>query len=205
MRIVTMLAEVDEQKCIGCKICQKVCPTLAIEIVNKVSKIDAEKCRGCGNCNQRCPEDAVSMVKRETPVKVFVDPETVDRKKIEEMCEKARMNPEQIVCYCTATRAEEVAAAIIKGADTPEKISLETGVRTGCKVECIQPVLRLLEAAGIQPERPDGYQWYGRTPTIWDIPEEVKHKYSKRGFYFDEDIKLLDEVAKIKKTGKEEQ
>jgi Pyruvate/2-oxoacid:ferredoxin oxidoreductase delta subunit/bacterioferritin-associated ferredoxin len=198
MRVVTMLAKVDEEKCIGCKICQKVCPPLAIEVVNKVSRVDAEKCRGCGNCNQRCPENAVTMVKRETPIRVYVDPATVSREKIEELCEKARMNPEQIVCYCTATRAEEVAAAIIKGADTPEKISLETGVRTGCKVECIQPVLRLLEAAGIEPERPEGYQWYGRTPTIWEIPEEVKQKYSQRGFYFDEDIKLLNEVAKLK-------
>lgn len=204
MKVVTMLAKVDEQKCTGCKTCQRVCPTLAIEVVDKLSRVDSEKCTGCGNCNQRCPEYAVTMVKRETPMRLYVDPKTVSSEKIEEICGKARMNPEQIVCYCTATRAEEVAAAIIKGADTPEKISLQTGVRTGCKVECIQPILRLLEAAGIEPARPDGYQWYGRTITVWEIPEQVKRKYSEKGFYFDEDIKLLNEVAKLKKTRKED-
>lgn len=205
MRFVTMLAKVDEEKCTGCKTCQRVCPTLAIEVVDRVSRVDSEKCTGCGNCNQRCPEYAVTMVKREKPIKLYVDPKTVSSEKIEEICEKARMNPEQIVCYCTATRAEEVAAAVIKGADTPEKISLETGVRTGCKVECIQPILRLLEAAGIKPARPDGYQWYGRTLTVWEIPEQVKQSYSRKGFYFDEDIKLLNEVARTKREGKEDQ
>jgi len=204
MRLVTMLAKVDEEKCIGCQTCVKVCPTLAIKMMDRKAVIDEDMCRGCNNCEQRCPVHAITMVKRDKPFKVYVDPTTVDREKLEELCAKAKFNPEQIICYCTETRAEEVAAAILKGHDTPEKISLVTGIRTGCKVECIQPVLRLLEAAGITPERPDGWQWYGRTPTIWDIPEDVKAKYSKRGFYFDSDIELLDKVAEAK-TGKEDE
>lgn len=93
-------------------------------------------------------------------------------------------------------RAEEVAAAILDGADTPEEISSRTGIRTGCTIECIQPILRLLEAAGIQPKpNPDGWQWYGETVTAWTMPEKVKQKYASRGFYFDEDRKLLDQVA----------
>lgn len=200
MRLVTLLAEVDTEKCTGCRTCQKVCPTLAIMVENRKAVVDLEKCRGCNNCEQRCPVYAIKMVKRVNPVKVYVDPSTVDRSEVEALCKKARFNPEQIICYCTETRAEEVAAAILKGADTPEKLSLETGIRTGCKVECIQPILRLLEAAGITPERPDGYQWYGRTPTVWDIQEEIKEKYSHRGFYFDQDIKVLNKVAEGKKS-----
>ncbi|TDT51032.1 (2Fe-2S)-binding protein [Fonticella tunisiensis] len=200
MRLVTLLAEVDTEKCTGCRTCQKVCPTLAIKVENRKAVVDSEKCRGCNNCEQRCPVYAIKMVKRVNPVRVYVDPSTVDRSEVEALCKKARFNPEQIICYCTETRAEEVAAAILKGADTPEKLSLETGIRTGCKVECIQPILRLLEAAGITPERPDGYQWYGRTPTVWDIPEEIKEKYSHRGFYFDQDIKVLNKVAEGKKS-----
>jgi hypothetical protein len=95
-----------------------------------------------------------------------------------------------------------VAGAIIKGAKSPEDISRMTGIRMGCKVECIQPILRLLQAAGITPEKPSGWQWYGLTPTVFDIPEEIKQKYNSRGFYFDEDIKLFDKVVKAKKEGR---
>ncbi|MBZ4654789.1 MAG: iron-sulfur cluster-binding protein [Peptococcaceae bacterium] len=202
MKLITLVAKVDKEKCTGCKTCAKVCPTVAIEIVDRKAVINEELCRGCGNCNQRCPVYAVTMEKLEKPYKVSVAVEDVPYEKIDELCKKALLNPEQIICYCTATRAEEVAAAVLKGAKSPEELSQLTGVRTGCKVECIQPMLRLLEAHGVTPVPPEGgYQWYGRTPTIWDIPEEVKKKYSSRGFYFDEDIKLLN---KVKDTRKEE-
>ena len=42
---------------------------------------------------------------------------------------------------------------------------------------------------------PNGWQWYGETVTAWTMPEAVKEKYASRGFYFDEDRKLLDQVA----------
>jgi len=64
-------------------------------------------------------------------------------------------------------------------------------------VECAQPLLRLLEAAGI-PFTPaldgKGWQIYGKVPTVWDIPESVKKKYADRGFHFEEDIALMEEV-----------
>lgn len=162
----------------------------------KKSTITIDRCLGCGNCEQRCPEHAISMTEREEPMIVGVDVTQFDQAKILDICVKAKFHPEQIICYCTATRAEEVAAAILQGAKTPEELSYLTGVRTGCSVECIQPLLRLLDAAGIKPQRPKGgWQWYGKTPTVWDIPDEVKEKYGRRGFYFDEDIKLLDRVV----------
>lgn len=203
MKLVTLLAKVNNEKCIGCQTCAKVCPTLAINVENRKAIINADTCRACGNCEQRCPVYAIELVKREEPLKISVSLEGLDKKKIDELCRKANFNPEQILCYCTETRAQEVAAAILKGAHTPETISLETGIRTGCSVECIQPVLRMLKAAEITPERPNGYQWYGLTPTLWDIPEETKEKYSKSGFYFDGDIKLLEELASAK-TSEEE-
>lgn len=205
MKVVNLLAVVNTEKCIGCKTCEKVCPVLAIKVVNRKAVVDSEKCRGCGACEQRCPSYAITMEERKEPLVVKVDIESVDYNKVIELCEKAKLHPEQIVCYCTATRAEEVAAAILQGAKSPEEISLMTGVRTGCKVECIQPILRLLEAAGIKPNPPEGgWQWYGRTPTVWDIPEEVRKKHSARGFYFDEDEKLLDKVRKASLQGRGE-
>jgi ferredoxin len=203
VKVVNLLAEVDMEKCKGCKTCEKVCPVIAIKVENKKAVVDAERCRGCGACEQRCPFHAINMVKLKQPVLVKVDVSTVNYSDVIELCRGAKLNPEQIICYCTATRAEEVAAAILQGAKSPEEISFLTGVRTGCKVECIQPVLRLLESAGIKPEPPKrGWQWYGRTVTVWDIPEEVKQKYASRGFYFDEDIKLLDEVVSAPLQGR---
>jgi len=142
------------------------------------------------------------MVKREKPLHIGVSTDEVDYDEIIDLCAKAKLHPEQHVCYCVGTRAEEVAAAIIKGARTPEDVSLMTGVRTGCTIECIQPILRLLEAAGCELTPPKGgWQWYGRTVTAWDLPESVKQKYAFRGFYFDEDKEVLDELIEKGKKG----
>ncbi len=205
MKTVNLLAVIDKEKCNGCKTCVKVCPVLAIKMESRLAIVDEEMCRGCAACEQRCPNYAINMVKREQPFVVKVNVSSVDYALIEDLCRKAKFNPEQLICYCTATRAEEIAAAIILGADSPEKLSLLTGARTGCKVECIQPLLRLLEAAGVKPQPPEGgWQWYGKTVTVWDISEEVKQKYASRGFYFDEDIKLLDRVVAAPLQGRSE-
>lgn len=198
MKLISVKPAVNKEKCIGCGICAKVCPSLAISVVDKKAVVNEKDCRGCGGCNQRCPVFAIDMVKLEQPYTVQVDISDLDYDKITALCVKAKLNPEQIICYCTTTRAEEVAGAILKGAKSPEEISRLTGIRMGCKVECIQPILRLLHAAGITPEKPSGWQWYGLTPTVFDIPDEVKKKYNSRGFYFDEDIKLFEEVVKAK-------
>ena len=53
--------------CVGCRICQKVCPTGAISIdkilEKTVYKIDMKKCIFCGNCVYHCPKSAVRMTK----------------------------------------------------------------------------------------------------------------------------------------------
>ena len=196
MKRVTMLAKVDREQCRGCKICMRVCPVLAISMEDKKAVVNADKCRACANCEQRCPYHAIQMIQREVPFEVGVDVSKFDQKKIREICEKAHMNPEQTICYCVGTRAEEVAAAILDGASTPEIVSSMTGVRTGCTIECIQPVLRLMEAAGCKLSPVEGgWQWYGVTATAWTIPDDVKNEYNCRGFYFNEDKELLDRIA----------
>ncbi|MEW6442840.1 MAG: 4Fe-4S binding protein [bacterium] len=204
MKLVTLMPVVEGEKCKGCKTCVKVCPVLAIRMEEKLAVADLDRCRGCALCEQRCPEGAIAMIARQEPVLAAVDLEGLDYRQIEQICRKARFHPEQILCYCTATRADEVAAAILRGAKTPEDISFMTAIRTGCKVECIQPILRLLEAAGIEPRpAPGGWQWYGRTVTVWEIPQRVKEKYAVRGFYFDEDIELLERVVNAPLQGRE--
>ncbi len=204
MKKVTLLAEVQYDLCRGCKVCEKVCPVLAISVTDRKASVRAEECRGCTNCESRCPFYAIKMVKREEPFMIGVDVSKHDRKAIRELCEKAHLNPEQILCYCVGVRAEEVAAAILEGAKTPEEISSRTGIRTGCTIECVQPLLRMIDAAGIELQRvTNGWQWYGITPTAWTLPEETVKKYNKRGFYFKEDKELLDRVVQTRLEGEE--
>jgi Fe-S-cluster-containing hydrogenase component 2 len=199
MKKVTLLAKVNKDKCIGCKICTKVCPVQAISINDKKAFVDSDKCRACANCEQRCPQNAINMIKRDVPLEIGIDVSKYDQKEIRNICEKAHLNPEQIICYCVGTRAEEVVAAILAGATTPELISSMTGVRTGCTIECIQPLLRLIEASGnkLNPSK-DGWQWYGTTPTAWTINQSIVEKYSNRGFYFEEDKQLLNTIVYAK-------
>jgi Pyruvate/2-oxoacid:ferredoxin oxidoreductase delta subunit/bacterioferritin-associated ferredoxin len=204
MKLITLSPVVDEEKCKGCRTCVKVCPVLAVSMDGKLAVVDLERCRGCADCEQRCPAYAITMVRREKPTIAKVDLDGLDYGEVAQLCRKARFHPEQVICYCTGTRADEVAGAIMRGAGSPDEISYMTGIRTGCKVECIQPILRLLEAAGIAPKpTPGGWQWYGRTITAWEIPEEVKKKYASRGFYFDEDIEILNRIVNAPLQGKE--
>jgi len=192
VKTITTLAVVDKDKCVGCKTCYSVCPVLAIKMNDKKAVVDENLCFGCNNCEQRCPEYAITMVPRPVPRAVKMDVERFEKDSIMALCTKAKFHPEQVVCFCTGTRAGEIAAAIKDGAKSPEEVSQKTGARTGCKVLCIAPILRLLYAAGIVPDQPDGIQWCGNTPTLWDISEEVKDKYSAHGFYFDLDKEFLE-------------
>ena len=60
------IAEVEEEKCPGCKACLELCQFNAIEYHGKKIPvtIDAEKCFGCGVCRAKCPQDAITLTDR---------------------------------------------------------------------------------------------------------------------------------------------
>ncbi len=51
---------VDEELCIGCGRCSKVCAHDAAVVVNKKATVDHNKCVGCGRCIGICPRDAMN-------------------------------------------------------------------------------------------------------------------------------------------------
>jgi len=52
--------EIDPEKCTGCTVCAKACPTEAISGERKgVHVIDQDKCIQCGECYSKCNFDAV--------------------------------------------------------------------------------------------------------------------------------------------------
>ncbi|TET10280.1 MAG: CoB--CoM heterodisulfide reductase iron-sulfur subunit A family protein [Candidatus Atribacteria bacterium] len=58
-----IIANVDEEVCVGCGICEVLCPYSAIEIdkQEKVAKINPALCEGCGTCCAACPSGALEL------------------------------------------------------------------------------------------------------------------------------------------------
>ena len=51
--------QVDQNPCVGCGMCTRICAHDAITITDKKAHIDHDKCVGCGRCIGVCPTDAI--------------------------------------------------------------------------------------------------------------------------------------------------
>ena len=45
--------------CVGCKMCEKVCPSGAVSVKDYVASIDYDKCTECGLCAEKCPRGVI--------------------------------------------------------------------------------------------------------------------------------------------------
>jgi heterodisulfide reductase subunit A len=60
-----LVAQVNEDACSGCRICESACGYHAINVEKagdkEIAKVTEGLCRGCGICSSACPVDAIKM------------------------------------------------------------------------------------------------------------------------------------------------
>ncbi len=61
-RHTTLFVRFDDELCIGCGACLRICPTKAIRIRNRKSIRIVDQCIGCGACLRACPSGAVTAL-----------------------------------------------------------------------------------------------------------------------------------------------
>ncbi len=184
-------AYVEEEKCIGCKLCVEVCRFNAAFMEGNKAKIDANACVMCGMCVAACPTNAIDMG-------FFSDDQI--KAEIDALTEEKNADPLILVfsCWYCSYAAIDLAGTMKLGYEPNIRVirtlcsgrvdvewiirALKRGVDgvivSGCRLgEChfkfgnlkakerIETLQKALESIGINPER---------VKTIWHSAGEAR-------------------------------
>ncbi|MFQ5836268.1 MAG: 4Fe-4S binding protein, partial [Candidatus Bathyarchaeia archaeon] len=61
IRVESIIASVNEDLCVGCCLCEEICPFGATKVENQKSSVIEALCKGCGLCASACPEQAITV------------------------------------------------------------------------------------------------------------------------------------------------
>jgi Pyruvate/2-oxoacid:ferredoxin oxidoreductase delta subunit len=67
-------AQINEDKCNGCKTCVKRCQLEAVDFNDNKARLNLDRCIGCGNCVTTCKMNAINLLKKE---KVIIPPKNL--------------------------------------------------------------------------------------------------------------------------------
>ncbi|MFC1717416.1 CoB--CoM heterodisulfide reductase iron-sulfur subunit A family protein [Candidatus Poribacteria bacterium] len=65
VRAEPIVSRIDEELCIGCELCESLCPFKAIQVeateAGRKANVITASCKGCGACGATCPRHAITM------------------------------------------------------------------------------------------------------------------------------------------------
>lgn len=93
--------------------------------------VDNDKCVACFRCVDICADDALLAPERSEPKVFGLDMSNVDMAAINDLINRAEIDPNRAICPCSSTMPQEVAAAILQGADTMEDLALHIRLAFG--------------------------------------------------------------------------
>lgn len=182
MRTITSYPAVDQDKCVGCEFCVRICPYDVMQVENHKAFIDQDKCMSCLGCFDICPHGAIILTPLFVPKEIKYENPDIPRSEVEALCAKAQLVPDRPICTCTLTSAAECATAILAGAKTLQDVARMTGANSDCGVWCTGPIVRLLVAAGVDVDYTTdgitkGTGVYPCDVHLTKVSDEVAEKY----------------------------
>jgi len=58
---VVSAVSVASERCIGCGVCESVCPMGVFSVVSGTATANSENCVRCGNCERSCPANCIRV------------------------------------------------------------------------------------------------------------------------------------------------